>query len=66
MKAYKVELLVLGFENLSEDDLRHYLSNVKHVYPTIIDVKEAEIGEWTDDHPLNKTTKEEYHRLFNI
>lgn len=55
MKAIKVELIFINHENIrEEEDVRHELKNVKYLYPTILSLKSKEIGEWHDDHPLNK------------
>jgi hypothetical protein len=66
MKAYKVEVLVLGFEDMSEDDIVYFIENIKHLYPTVMSIQSKEIGEWNDDHPLNKTDtiKQTYEELW--
>jgi hypothetical protein len=66
LKAYKIVLMVVENENVSIESIKEELSNVRHIYPTIMSAEEAEIGEWSDDHPLNHgaTQKEEFARLF--
>ena len=66
MKAYKVEVLVLDNEQLGEDSIKYLLENVKWVYPKIMSIQSKEIGEWDDDHPLNKKDEAEqyYQELF--
>ena len=54
MKAYRLEVLVLGFENMSMGDVIREVGNCRHISPRVLSSKEAEIGEWHDDHPLNK------------
>jgi hypothetical protein len=54
MNAYKIELLVVDHENCGRDDIACILSNVKYIHPTVLSVKEANIGEWSDNHLLNK------------
>jgi hypothetical protein len=65
MKAYKVEVLVLGFEDMPEDDIVYFIENTRHLYPKIMSIQSKEIGEWNDDHPLNKTDtiKQTYEEL---
>lgn len=67
MKAYRVELLIVDFENLGKSEIEEILQNTKYVYPQVIDIQSADIGEWSDDHPLNShdTLATEYQRLFN-
>lgn len=66
MKAYKVEVLVLGFENASAEDVERELENSRHLSVTVKSMEERDIGTWHDDHPLNKrdTADAEYRRLF--
>ena len=67
MKAYKVELLVLDFENCGESDIKSILSNVRYLNSSVMNIIEKDIGTWSDDHPLNSRIlqKETYNRLFN-
>jgi hypothetical protein len=70
MKAYKIEILVIDFDNLGETGIKQELDNARFPNDCIsLDVKSItvkDIGEWTDEHPLNKlaTCDAEYHRLF--
>lgn len=66
MKAYKVEVLVLDFEQYGKEQIELMLENVRGLFCSVHDIKEADIGEWTDDHPLNssKTASAEFKRLF--
>ena len=54
MNAYKIELLVIDHENYGEDDITDALQTVRYFHPSILSVKEANIEEWNDNHPLNK------------
>jgi hypothetical protein len=71
MKAYKVELLIVDFDELGGEDIKNVIENQKYpnwcIDPQVKNIKEADIGEWTDDHPLNKlsTLNKEYKRLFS-
>lgn len=66
MKAYKIELLVIDFENTGEQEIIELLENTKYIFPEVKDVKCVDIGEWSDGHPLNKheTADTEYRKLF--
>lgn len=66
MKAYLATILVVDHEKYGPDDFRSSIENLRHWYPTVMDVKEAEIGEWSDEHPLNSydTMTSECKRLF--
>ena len=68
MKAYKIEVLVIDIENIGELEIIESLKNTKYIYPQVKDVKSVDIGEWSDEHPLNKrdNCEEEYKKLFNL
>lgn len=72
MKAYKVELLVIDFDGLGADGIKETIENAKYpnycISPTVKDIDSRDIGEWSDDHPLNKssTADAEYRKLFGI
>ncbi len=70
MKAYKIEIFIIDFDKLGKDGVVEELERVN--FPNdcidlkVKDVQEVDIGEWHDDHPLNKrsTANDEYKRLF--
>lgn len=70
MKAYKVTLLILDFDRLGEENIKLELENVNFpndcISPTVMDIQEADIGEWEDSNPLNRssTQRAEFDRLF--
>ena len=68
MKAYKLEVLVIDHEGLGPDEVKLCIENEKYMMPSVMDIKEVDIGEWSDDHPLNcRNTKDaEYKKLFKI
>ena len=53
MKAYLVKVLVVGYNNVGVDDIKYYLENAEYISPTVVNMREADIGVWDDDHPLN-------------
>lgn len=53
MKAYKIELIVLDFDDLSDKSIHYYIENIKYVHPSIVSMKSVEIDNWSDQHILN-------------
>lgn len=70
MKAYKVELLILDFDQLGEDGIRGALEHTRYpndcISPSVMAVEARDIGEWDDSNPLNRydLREAEYRRLF--
>jgi len=70
MKAYKVEILVIDFDNLGQTQIENQIECVSYpndcISPVIYGIKEADIGEWSDDHPLNSCKKkyDYYNEIF--
>lgn len=70
MKAYKLEILIIDNDNIGGTNIIEVLENQHYpnycISPIVKDIVEADIGEWHDDHPLNKksTYDIEYKRLF--
>lgn len=58
MKAYKITLLFLDFDEVGQQAARVLIENARlpnHIDPgKVMEMQEADIGEWSDDHPLNK------------
>lgn len=54
MKAYLAEVLVLGFEDIKKEHVEFDLTNCNYINSSIISIREADIGKWDDNHPLNK------------
>lgn len=71
MKAYKIELLVIDFDELGKDGIIREIENANYpndcLSPRVKSVIEKDIGEWHDDHPFNKrnTADAAYKELFN-
>jgi hypothetical protein len=69
MKAYKVELLIVDHDEIGPDEMKIVIENTRYpnhcISPDVMDIKSADIGEWSDNHPLNYTNCiAEYKRLF--
>jgi hypothetical protein len=67
MKAYKYTILIIDHEDIGKEDISSCLKNAKYINPEIMHIQEADIGDWSDSHPLNhnETQKDEFNRLFN-
>jgi hypothetical protein len=72
MKAYKVELLIIDFDEIGEEEIRYQIENTKFsnncISPHIKSIHSKDIGEFHDSHPLNlkSTCDDEYKRLFGL
>lgn len=66
MKAYKVTVLVVDHDNLGEGGIIGAISNCRYINPKVMELEMAEIGPWTDEHPLNQrsTMDAEFTKLF--
>lgn len=66
MKAYKLEVLVIDHEGYGPTAIAAEVENCRHLTLSVINSQAAEIGEWTDEHPLNYGDKQraECERLF--
>jgi len=70
MNAYKIELFVIDYDEIGKEQIKEYINEAD--FPNhclnlkVKNVVEKDIGEWHDDHPLNKkiTCEAEYKRLF--
>lgn len=70
MKAYKITLLVIDHDEIGREAITDALEHTHYpnhcIAPDVRAVEEADIGEWTDDHPLNRrdTADAAYQALF--
>ena len=65
MKVYKFEVMVLDFEGMGEEEIKHLLENNRFLHAHAMSAKGKDI-EWDDSHPLNKcgTMARAYTDLF--
>ena len=69
MKVFKVELMIIDFDELGEQAIIDVLENTKYpnraVTPSVKHIESREV-EWSDEHPLNKFTGQNkaYEELF--
>lgn len=72
MKAYKIELLIIDHDDVGEEAITELIVNARYpnrcISPDVKEVTAVDIGEWSDDHPLNKvdTCDDEYYALFHF
>jgi hypothetical protein len=70
MKVYKLEIIIIDFDRLGEDGIKDAIHAQRWpndcIDPYVYSTQSAEIGEWTDDNPLNRrdTYNAEVKRLF--
>ncbi len=70
MKAYKVEILIIDHDGLGAESIKDTLENTRYpnwcICPDVKSIEGVDIGEWSDEHPLNHRLKAnaEYDRLF--
>ena len=59
--------MIVDFDNVG-DSISDYLETAKFpndcLNPIVMDIKSHEIGEWSDDHPLNK--KDDQYEFYKI
>jgi hypothetical protein len=57
MNAFLLSVLVINHDELSLDDVTDLLENQRYpnhcMAPVVVNARSADIGEWTDNHPLN-------------
>lgn len=58
MKAYLLTVLVIDFDSLGEDDIVAVLEEQSYpnhcIVPDVVETVAYDIGEWDDDHPMNR------------
>jgi endonuclease YncB( thermonuclease family) len=68
MRVYRAEVMVVDFEDYGEEHIKACLE-IRHgeILPEVMSMQSRDIGEWSDDHPLNFIGKDkvEFNRLFN-
>lgn len=66
VKAYRIVALVIDHEEYGLSEAIGCIENERYVSPTVMEAQEVDIGEWSDDHPLNcfATMREACARAF--
>ena len=67
MKAYKYEIVIIDHEEVGQEEIIGILKSSRHINPIILSQGEAEIGQWSDEHPANKreSFKDFFERIFD-
>lgn len=62
MKAHRIEIYIVDFENYGIDNYLTTLEQHRHLNARIGKTATVEIGDWDDDHPMNvlSTDVDEY------
>ena len=71
MKVFKLEVMIIDPDITSIEQAKNLLDETRypnHTFVTSVTCREAEIGEWRDDNPLNnpRYSKSEMDRLFPL
>jgi hypothetical protein len=70
MKVYKVSVLVIDHNEIGEKGIKSVLEHTMYpnhcIHPNVMGIESRDIGEWSDDHPLNlsQIKKDEFNHLF--
>jgi hypothetical protein len=68
-KVHKVTLMIVDHDGIGTDGVKTVIENTRYpnhcISPSVMAI-ETQTVEWSDDHPLNNTTKQraEFDRLF--
>ena len=71
MKVFKLEVMVIDEDITDLEQAKSLIESTRfanHSHVSLITAREAEIGEWDDDNPLNcwDTQEAEMNRLFPV
>lgn len=70
MNVYRMEVFVIDHDNIGPEGVKNAIENARYpnhcIAPDVARVEARDIGEWRDDHPLNRrdTAAAEIARLF--
>ena len=70
MKVHVVTLTIIDLDDIGADEIKVVIENVNYpnrcISPDVVNIETADVGEWSDDHPLNdkRTAPAEWIRLF--
>lgn len=64
MKVYKLTVMIIDFDQTGGEEIVTELENANYsndcISPSVMAIEERDIGEWDDDHPLNKSGNEKH------
>ena len=68
MNVHRVVLMVIDFDEIGAESVKDVIENARFpnrcISPKVMALETRDIGEWTDDHPLNYRDKDEFNKLF--
>ena len=66
MNIHRVVLYVIDFDDLGANEVQQVIENARYsnhcISPKVSEVQTRDIGPWSDEHPLNKTSTAEATR----
>ena len=70
MKAYRITILIIDSDNVGKEEVVRILEDTKYpnycISPEVLDVKEADVGSWSDEHPLNHSGAEKTNYIEKV
>lgn len=58
MKVHRIVISIIDFDGVGAEGVRAILEGTKYpnrcISPNVEEIQTQDIGEWSDDHPLNK------------
>lgn len=70
MKAHVVILTIIDHDNLGADGVKMEIENVRYpndcLSPHVLKIETADIGEWSNEHPLNQIDADWSHYFKGI
>ncbi len=70
MQVHKLTVVVIDFDEIGPDGVKEALETGRYangcISPDVVAIKSVDIGQWSDDNPLNnrKTFDAELQKLF--
>jgi len=70
MQVHRIVIAIVDHDRLGVDEICDVLVNTRYpndcINPQVLSAESADVGEWSDDHPLNhsNTCEAEIDRLF--
>ena len=62
MKAYKIEMIIVDTANEGLDSILATVDCMRYHKADVISIVDADIGEWSDEHPLNQKGTKIYQK----
>jgi len=62
MKAYKIEMIIVDTVNEGIDSILATVDCMRYHKADVLAITEADIGEWSEEHPLNLKTTKNYQK----